>query len=53
MLSRFKGVAIIHLYNEDGKKIAEFAKPEFENLFSGPLFVFIILLGLAIIGHSV
>lgn len=51
MLSKFKGVAIIHLYDKDGKKIAEFAKPEFESRFSWLLFAVIFTLGLAIIGH--
>jgi hypothetical protein len=49
---RFKGVAIIHLYDEEGKKIDEFAKPDFCNRFSWPLFVFIVALGLVVIGQG-
>ena len=50
-LKKYEGVAIIRLYDEKGELIREFAKPEFSNLFLWWLFVVVMILGMAIIGH--
>jgi len=50
-LKRYKGMVVIYLYNEQGQKVAEIAKPEFEPLFSFWLFLAVVLPGLAILGH--
>jgi hypothetical protein len=52
MFCRFEGVAIIHLYNEKGEKIGEFAELKFTPLFSWWLFLLGFIPGLVIIGHN-
>jgi hypothetical protein len=50
---KFKGTAVIHLYDESGEKIKEFAVPEFEERFSWVFFAIIVTLGLAMSGQVV
>jgi len=49
MLKRYKGVVIIHIYNEDGKKVKEIANPKFESVFNIWVYLLIVLPGLLII----